>query len=585
MRNKRPSTFISVFTILAVVTPPSIVDALKGGKYVSLSDYPYMRELRMYTSRYSFGECSATNIGPNAIMTAAHCVKPFIKARHSRLRKQKYGNGTIYSSRNIGKNIAGLYIPGIKGLKVRQIYTHNNYIGGSSYSNHYTKQINNSNDLAVLILDGNHNRDYIPVHTKPLASQQKQRVTMMGFGAQNYNKEPRRFRNGKKALQIGFNQVCSTKKGSYLTCNRRVASTQKAGINDGDSGGALKAKVDGKTVLVGVVHGKAEVQDGRGTRHFSIFSHFTNKSNKSFLKNANQLAKNSKKGGIDFSNNEKSIKPLYLQTQYSEQNEPKKIKAIVKNKKPIDAESQKGAQSITYRGVVLPSCKYMSQSECQVFHLTNEKRVDHGLKPLLPSNSCHQVAQDRAIQFAKANREATKTHKTFTGEDPSHTAARLFGKNYMKHYWKFSENLAPNYSPSRAVREWMLSKSHRENILDPELTHLGVGWGSNKNFRGHLDQLPHSESNFYKGFWIQCFHNGKDFKSKNVVQKREATERVPASMAPQKNEDFTYEERPPQRFRKYSRPKKNYGPCGITGHDYSNSNCLMWHISGIPAAN
>ena len=118
-----------------------------------------------------------------------------------------------------------------------------------------------------------------------------------------------------------------------------------------------------------------------------------------------------------------------------------------------------------------------------------------------------------------------------------------------------------------------------------KLTHLGVGWGSNKNFRGHLDQLPHSESNFYKGFWIQCFHNGKDFKSKNVVQKREATERVPASMAPQKNEDFTYEERPPQRFRKYSRPKKNYGPCGITGHDYSNSNCLMWHISGIPAAN
>ncbi|GAK00173.1 transporter [Geomicrobium sp. JCM 19055] len=54
-----------------------------------------------------------------------------------------------------------------------------------------------------------------------------------------------------------------------------------------------------------------------------------------------------------------------------------------------------------------------------------------------------------------------------------------FGIEYMR----AAENIAMGQQTSEQVMDgWMNSDGHRQNILDPELTHIGVGYEEDGNY-------------------------------------------------------------------------------------------------------
>lgn len=104
----------------------------------------------------------------------------------------------------------------------------------------------------------------------------------------------------------------------------------------------------------------------------------------------------------------------------------------------------------------------------EVLRLTNELRREHGVAPLAWSDTLAIEAGEYACEmidldfFAHVN--------PVSGESLRDRAAR-----YGYDYWAIGENLAGGQTtPAQAVREWFDSPSHRENLLNPAYTELGV---------------------------------------------------------------------------------------------------------------
>lgn len=104
----------------------------------------------------------------------------------------------------------------------------------------------------------------------------------------------------------------------------------------------------------------------------------------------------------------------------------------------------------------------------EIFSLTNEKRVKAGLKSLKRNEKLDQAALERAqkiTEFNEFSHEATKSGVTYVD---------AIGQ---ANYWNITkgENLAEGqFSSSQVVTGWMGSKTHRENILNPQFQDIGV---------------------------------------------------------------------------------------------------------------
>lgn len=105
----------------------------------------------------------------------------------------------------------------------------------------------------------------------------------------------------------------------------------------------------------------------------------------------------------------------------------------------------------------------------EVLRLTNQERVQRGLDPVVWNPTLALEATDYACELITFNYFAHVNPET--GESLRDRAAAV---NYE--YWEIGENLAGGQTtPAQAVREWMDSPDHRENILNPDFTELGIG--------------------------------------------------------------------------------------------------------------
>jgi uncharacterized protein YkwD len=108
----------------------------------------------------------------------------------------------------------------------------------------------------------------------------------------------------------------------------------------------------------------------------------------------------------------------------------------------------------------------------QVFNLINNERVENGLKPLLWDEETAKIAVDYSERMAAEN--------FFSHYDSNGQSVLERAKNAkLKHWSKIGENLfsCEDIMPfeSFAVKNWMKSPTHRQNILDPEWTATGIG--------------------------------------------------------------------------------------------------------------
>lgn len=99
----------------------------------------------------------------------------------------------------------------------------------------------------------------------------------------------------------------------------------------------------------------------------------------------------------------------------------------------------------------------------------NALRVPAGLPPVAVSTGLNRIAQEHACDMSR--------HKYFGHNSPDgrglpHRIATVRGPETCR----AAENIARGHTNIDAVmRGWMRSRGHRDNILNPKLTHVGLG--------------------------------------------------------------------------------------------------------------
>ncbi|MBD3878480.1 MAG: hypothetical protein SR1Q5_02165 [Quinella sp. 1Q5] len=116
----------------------------------------------------------------------------------------------------------------------------------------------------------------------------------------------------------------------------------------------------------------------------------------------------------------------------------------------------------------------------EVLRLVNVERSRVGLSPLKFAKDLAASAYVRAVELP--------TKFSHTRPDGSKCFTAMAKRGHI-----LGENLAGGQtSPKQVVQAWMDSKSHRENILNPEFKELGVVYYYKSNSK-------------YKHYWVQHF--------------------------------------------------------------------------------
>jgi uncharacterized protein YkwD len=133
----------------------------------------------------------------------------------------------------------------------------------------------------------------------------------------------------------------------------------------------------------------------------------------------------------------------------------------------------------------------LTKNEQLLVTLVNQKRANHGLKPVVVNAKLVASARGHAVEMAtrKYFYHDSYIDGSYSGE---HFDRRIMRYGYTMSgytYWRAGENLylgsGPLYSsPVAAVYDWMHSKAHRAVILGANFRNIGVGTGFRSSYRG-----------------------------------------------------------------------------------------------------
>ena len=116
----------------------------------------------------------------------------------------------------------------------------------------------------------------------------------------------------------------------------------------------------------------------------------------------------------------------------------------------------------------------------EVFRLTNEERQKEGLAALASDDRLMAAAQQRAEEIAES----------FGHARPDGRSCFTILSEYNISYWAAAENIANGYrTPESVIDGWMNSEGHRNNMLNANVTHMGVGFFEKNG----------------KKYWVQIF--------------------------------------------------------------------------------
>lgn len=128
----------------------------------------------------------------------------------------------------------------------------------------------------------------------------------------------------------------------------------------------------------------------------------------------------------------------------------------------------------------------LDDNEVEISNLVNAERTRRGLNSLVFDKEVADIARDYSKKMAKDN---FFSHYDFDGNSVLERAkaARL------KRWSKIGENLFSIENLDRfdafAVKNWMKSPTHRQNILDREWTTTGVGIAKSKSGEIFITQI------------------------------------------------------------------------------------------------
>ena len=102
-----------------------------------------------------------------------------------------------------------------------------------------------------------------------------------------------------------------------------------------------------------------------------------------------------------------------------------------------------------------------------VLSLINEERKAQGITPLQIDDLLNSTAQTKATDMVKNN--------YFSHESPTYGSPFEMMQNAGITYRTAGENIAGNPSVENAVKSWLASESHKQNLLSNAYNYIGIG--------------------------------------------------------------------------------------------------------------
>ncbi|WP_203248864.1 CAP domain-containing protein [Sporosarcina beigongshangi] len=125
--------------------------------------------------------------------------------------------------------------------------------------------------------------------------------------------------------------------------------------------------------------------------------------------------------------------------------------------------------------VETPQDASISAIEKAVLDLTNAERQKAGLKPLQTDKNLMTSARQKSADMA--------SKKYFSHTSPTYGSPFDQMKANGVTYKAAAENIAMGQrTAEEVVKGWMESPGHRQNILTPGYTHIGIGFDKNGNY-------------------------------------------------------------------------------------------------------
>lgn len=143
----------------------------------------------------------------------------------------------------------------------------------------------------------------------------------------------------------------------------------------------------------------------------------------------------------------------------------------------IAANPQINDPSLIFPGdtINIPQGSQFATQEDEVIRLVNVERTNRGLRPLTKNWELSRVARYKSEDMAKNN--------YFDHNSPTYGSPANMIRNFGIRYNAMGENIAYGQTtPASVMNSWMNSAGHRNNILSPNFTQIGVGLA--KNSRG-----------------------------------------------------------------------------------------------------
>ncbi|WP_245902241.1 CAP domain-containing protein [Gracilibacillus dipsosauri] len=111
----------------------------------------------------------------------------------------------------------------------------------------------------------------------------------------------------------------------------------------------------------------------------------------------------------------------------------------------------------------------------RVIELTNQARQENGVEPLSADQQVAEVAQKKSEDMSENN--------YFSHTSPTFGSTFDLLEDSGVEYSEALENIAAGQqSPQQVVKGWLNSEGHRKNILDPNVTHIGIGYDKDGNY-------------------------------------------------------------------------------------------------------
>ena len=114
-----------------------------------------------------------------------------------------------------------------------------------------------------------------------------------------------------------------------------------------------------------------------------------------------------------------------------------------------------------------PATQRLGAQEQQMVDLVNRERTKNGLSPLTVDFEVARVAGIKSQDMADNN--------YFSHNSPTYGSPFDMMKKFGISYLHAGENLAGNNTVEKAHTALMNSSGHRQNILSPNFTHIGIG--------------------------------------------------------------------------------------------------------------